>query len=291
MQNVHSEDALNFLIEMLLAVPGPGLGQAKARQTRAQGSDIWIDLVGAQYWQARSVNFNSLSQDEKEPHIAPFYDAAWELCRRGVLRPAAAVPAGQSAVNHIGARENAAPFFGDGYSLTLWGREWIRKAASERAAMPSDPSRLSEVLGQFKPLFGSGYAQRAVEAVSDWRTGNFLSACTMAGAAAESILLATAIAKSKDEPHVLNQYRSARGRTNVMKAVTAGVQPSIGDRFNSALGVLAYWRDEAGHGTASAIGEIEAHEALSRLLRLAQFTSDNWSVLTAQQPQGAGTGA
>ena len=193
MQNVHSEDTLNFLIELLLAVPGPGPGQAKARQTRAQGPDIWIDLVGAQYWQANSVNFNSLSQDEKEPYIAPFYDAAWELCRRGVLRPVAAEPAGQSAVNHIGARENAAPFFGDGYSLTLWGREWIRKA-SERATMPSDPSRLSEVLGQFKLLFGSGYAQRVVAAVSDWRTGNFLSACTMAGAAAESILLATAIA-------------------------------------------------------------------------------------------------
>lgn len=221
-----------------------------------------------------------MSQDEREPYVAPFYDAAWELCRRGVLRPAAAVPAGQSAANQIGQRINAAPFFGDGYSLTAWGREWVGKAASERATLPSDPGRITEVLQQFKALFGEGYAQRAAEAVSDWRTGNYLSACTMAGAAAESILIAVAIAKSKNEPKVLSEYRTSRGRTNVIKLVTAGTATGLGERFTNALGILAYWRDEAGHGTASTIGEIEAHEAISRLLRLAQFTSDNWPALT-----------
>jgi len=277
---LHFEDAVNFLIEELAKIPEAGPGQTSARQQRAYGSDVWIDLVSRQYWDSRGIQISNMSQDEIEPYVAPLYDAAWELCRRGVLRPAAAVPAGQSSANQIGQRINAAPFFGDGYSLTAWGREWVRKAASERTTMPSAPGRLTEVLHQFKVLFGEGYAQRAAEAVSDWRTGNYLSACTMAGAAAESILIAAAISKSEDEAKVLSEYRTSRGRTNVIKLVTAGTATGLGERFTNALGILAYWRDDAGHGTASTIGEIEAHEAISRLLRLAQFTSDNWAALT-----------
>jgi hypothetical protein len=146
--------------------------------------------------------------------------------------------------------------------------------------MPSDHGRITEVLQQFLTRFGNGYAQRAVEAVADWRAGNYLSACTMAGAAAESVLLATAIAKSKDEQAVLAEYRTAAGRSRVVKRVTAGVASGVGERFNNALGVISYWRDEAGHGALSNIGEVEAHEAILGLLRLARLTSDNWAALT-----------
>jgi hypothetical protein len=79
----------------------------------------------------------------------------------------------------MGVRTNAAPFFGDGYSLTAWGRGWVKVAAAERGIMPSSPSRITEVPHQFTHLFGQGYAQRAAEAVADWQTGNYLSACTM----------------------------------------------------------------------------------------------------------------
>jgi hypothetical protein len=279
--HVHIDDALNYLIQHLAKTPEPGIGEAHAREQRAHGSDIWIATVSTAYWHNRERTINQMSQDEKESYLAPFYDAAWELCRRGVLRPAAAMPDGQSSASHIGPRVNAAPFFGDGYSLTAWGREWVQKAASEHGVMPTDPSRISEVLSQFQSLFGDGYAQRAAEAVSDWRTMNYLSACTMAGAAAESILIAVVIAKTRDEKKVLSEYQSSRGRNRVIKRVIAGSTSVVGERFNNALGILSFWRDEAGHGIASNIGEIEAHEAISRLLRLARFTSDNWAALTA----------
>ncbi len=207
-----------------------------------------------------------MAQDDKEPYIAPFYDAAWELSRRGVLRPGATVPAGQASGNQIGQRLPSAPFFGDGYSLTAWGRAWVQRVASERAMMPSDRSRITEVLHQFRTRFGEAYAQRAAEAVADWRGRNYLSACTMAGAAAESVLIATAIAKSKDEQAILAEYRKTAGRSRVIKRVTAGVTSGIDERFNNALGLLTYWRDEAGHGTPSNIGEVEAHEAILGLL-------------------------
>jgi hypothetical protein len=42
----------------------------------------------------------------------------------------------------------------------------------------------------------------------------------------------------------------------------------------------AHWRDETAHGIASNVSEIEAHEAIARLLRFAQFTCDNWNELT-----------
>ena len=281
MPNLHFEDALNFLIDQLAQVPASGAGQARARQQRAHGSDIWIDHVSREYWRSQGQALDSMSQDEKEPYSAPFYDAAWELSRRGVLRPAAALPDGQEAANHIGQRINAAPFFGDGYSLTTWGRSWVKAAVAERPVLPSSPSRMTEVLHQFTHLFGKGYGQRAAEAVADWQTGNYLSACTMAGAAAESVLIAVAIQKTGDEARVLSEYLSSSGRRRITKLVRANVANNVGDQFEHALGILSYWRDAAGHGTASSIGEIEAYEAISRLLRLARYTSDNWQILTA----------
>ena len=280
MESLHFEDALNFLIGELSKVPAAGDGQAQARQGRAHGSDIWVDDVSTKFWKSRGVVLAGMTQDEKEAYSAPFYDAVWDLARRGILRPAAAVPDGQSATNQMGARVNASPFFGDGYSLTAWGRSWVQAAAVDRLLMPSSPIRITEVLTQFKQRFGDGYAQRAAEAVADWSAGNYLSACTMAGAAAESILIATAVAKSKDEEKILKEYLGASGRGRVIKHVTGNVKSEVAARFNDALGILSYWRDDAAHGLASHIGEIEAHEAISRLLRLARFTSDNWAALT-----------
>lgn len=280
MTTIHADDALNFLISALAKLVDPEIKRAQTRQQRAQGSDIWILFVAAEYWGARGKSIINLSQDEQEPLVAPFYDAAWTLCRRGVLRPGAAVPGGQVG-QQIGQLHCAAAFYGDGYSLTGWGRDWVRKTAAGRIIMPQDGSRITEVLQQLRNRFGDGYTQRAGEAVSDWSTGNYLSACVMAGAAAESILLATAIAKTKDEPKVMSEYHRASGRRHVINLVTGNTGKAIQDQFNSALGILSYWRDDAGHGMASTIGEIEAYEAISRLLRLAQFTNDNWTALTS----------
>jgi hypothetical protein len=281
MMSLHIEDALNFLIEQLAKISAAAPANAVARQRVAHGSDVWINDVCDKYWQTQGQMVADMAQDDKEPYVAPFYDATWELCRRGVLRPGAAVPAGQTSGNQISQRVPSAPFFGDGFALTAWGRGWVLAAASERTLMPSDHGRIVEVLHQFRTQFGDGYTQRAAEAVADWRAGNYLSACTMAGAAAESVLIATAIAKSDDEQGVLAEYRTTAGRSRVIKRVTAGVTPGISERFNNALGLLTYWRDEAGHGTPSNIGEVEAHEAILGLLRLARLTSDNWAALTA----------
>jgi hypothetical protein len=79
---------------------------------------------------------------------------------------------------------------------------------------------MSEVLSGFVPRLGPGFGQRAVEAVRTYRTANYLAACAMAGAAAESILLAAAIAKSGDEAKILKMYDNAGGRSRVTTYVT-----------------------------------------------------------------------
>jgi|SRR5271163_1071581 len=93
----------------------------------------------------------------------------------------------------------------------------------------------------------------------------------MCGAGAESILLAAAISKSGDGKAVLMTYRAASGRRKVVESVAGQAKPTIAEPSRSATGLLSYWRDEAARGLASAISEIEAHEALARLLRFAQF--------------------
>jgi hypothetical protein len=104
----------------------------------------------------------------------------------------------------------------------------------------------------------------------------------MCGAAAEAILLAVAVAKSQDEKAVMASYRTANGRRKVIDVIVGQARQPIADPFRSATGLLIYWRDDAAQGLASTVSEIEAHEALARLLRFAQFVTDNWDELTAR---------
>jgi hypothetical protein len=113
------------------------------------------------------------------------------------------------------------------------------------------------------------------------RNGNYLAACVLAGAAGESILLAVAIAKTQDEPKILKDYASAGGRGRVTKLVVSTLKGSVARTFEAALQVLHYWRDDAAHGMATTISEVEAYASLTQLLRLAQFCSDHWVELIA----------
>jgi hypothetical protein len=113
--------------------------------------------------------------------------------------------------------------------------------------------------------------------------GANLAACAMCGAAAESIVLAIAIAKTGDEGAALKTYLAHQGRKRTIDSIIHGARAGIADAFKAATDLLSYWRDEAAHGTASEISEIEAHTALARLVRFAQFACDNWTALTDRQ--------
>ena len=59
-------------------------------------------------------------------HLIPFYDAAWDLCRIGVLRPGVFAPVGQEM----------AAAFGDQFVITEFGREWLQAAQHQTRAGP-----------------------------------------------------------------------------------------------------------------------------------------------------------
>jgi len=152
-------------------------------------------------------------------------------------------------------------FQGDGFSLTEFGRGWVQIAAEHP---PSDPSRFSEVLQPFIGRFGEGFAQLSAEAARCYRTTNYLACCVMAGAAAESILLAVAISKMPgDEGRVLAQYRSAQGRKRITDLITGELRQGLAEQFVTACGILSFWRDEAAHGTRTTKTEGEAQASLA----------------------------
>lgn len=266
------DEALDILVKHCAHV-SPSLAAATGQNASSVrnstcGNDVWIAAVVQNYWARAGIGFSELTSS----HVLPFYDAAWELCRIGVLRPGQNAPMGQG---------QGAVFSGDGYSITDFGHAWL---SNPERRTSGDPSRMSELFASFVEGYGPGFEQRANEAIRCHRTSNYLAACVMAGAAAESILLAVAITKVGDEAKVLKDYASAGGRARVTKLVVSGLKGPTARTFEAGLHVLHYWRDDAAHGMATTITEVEAYASLTQLLRLAQFCSDNWAELTALAP-------
>jgi hypothetical protein len=177
---------------------------------RRFGCDLWIHEVAQNSW--RDMSAASFKPHEYAPtdvHAA-FYDAAWYLCRIGVLRPGMALPRGAGT----------AAFSGDAFALTMTGMAWI-KNFDRQSSFPLDPGRFNSIISQFQPRFGDGFAQRISEAYGCYRNGNNLACCAVVGAACESILLAMAIKKKGNADEALKLYLSAQGRRKVMDLIAS----------------------------------------------------------------------
>ncbi len=194
-----------------------------------------------------------------------FYAAGWELCRRGILRP---------GVREYGAQVTEQGSAGSGYSITPFGRQWLAEADRDDY-VPTEPGRFAQLLSQYRERFGDGYHERAQEAVRCYGAHAYLACCAMSGAAAESILLAMAIAKS-DEAGVLKQYMAAAGRRRVENIVIGKVREQLRAEYHGYTSLLKYWRDAAAHGRFSEVTDNESYTSIALLLRFAMFANDNW---------------
>ncbi|SFV25801.1 hypothetical protein SAMN04488557_0144 [Hyphomicrobium facile] len=81
-------------------------------------------------------------------------------------------------------------------------------------------------------------------------------------------MLATAIAKTGDEEQVLRVYSGREGRRQVTKLVTVGQKAHIVQTFETFMGLLSYWRDDAAHSRPTALELANADEAMRQLLHL-----------------------
>jgi hypothetical protein len=90
----------------------------------------------------------------------------------------------------------------------------------------------------------------------------------MAGAAAESILLAAAIAKTGEEAEMLKTYEAPGGRARVTAFVVGQATNSVQRQFEAALHILHYWRDDASRGRQTTIAVAACSHQERKLDRL-----------------------
>jgi hypothetical protein len=152
--------------------------------------------------------------------------------------------------------------------------------AAEGEYTPAELGQIYAIVMKSEALFEPGYHYRAKEAVRCHQASCYLACCAMCGAAAESILVAAAVAKSKDRDGTLKEYSAAGGRGRLENRLVGNKDKTLQESFRAYLSILKYWRDASVHSDATEIGEDEAFVALLLLMRFGILVSDNWDTLT-----------
>lgn len=260
---INEEDAFHIIVRHLRDGRRPD-------DASSYGYDLYIPAVIYRYLRSDMgvlQPYNTQLVEELSPH---FYAAAWELCRRGIVRPG--VRAHGQQVTNDGSG-------GNGYSITPSGRRWLLEAGGYEY-VPIQPGRFAGILDSFTPKLGQTFRDRSQEAIKCYNALAYLACCAMCGAAAESIILTLAIEKTKDRDKILRDYESAGGRGRVENLLIGQQQKAFQEEFRGLSSLLKYWRDASSHGKRSGIGDNEAYTSLAMLLRFAQFSTDKWLDLT-----------
>ncbi|MCP4367311.1 MAG: hypothetical protein GY797_04230 [Deltaproteobacteria bacterium] len=140
--NMNLEDAANLLIQWMRN-PYPG-----ARSS--YGYDVYLPSMILSHLQTQGVP--QREQEQLLPGLIPhFYAAAWELCRRGILRPGVHSYLAQSTEDG-----NA----GNGYSITPFGKKWLSESDLDDY-VPTEPGRFASMLEEYRDRFGQGFHERA----------------------------------------------------------------------------------------------------------------------------------
>lgn len=238
------------------------------------GYDIYVPSLIRVYTEQKRIDHFEI--DKALAKFSPlFYNAAWEFCRRGIIRP---------GISEYGAQDTPDGSAGNGYSITTFGQQWLSESTLDDF-VPTEPERFAQMLEPYKGRFGVNFHQRVQEAIRCYGAHAYLACCAMCGAAAESVLLAATIAKTKDEAKVLATYRSTSGHNKIENLLIGQAGSSVKEEFKSYHALLKYWRDEAAHGHSSKISESEAYTALAMLLRFVMFIDNRWSELTSTHQQ------
>jgi hypothetical protein len=260
---ISEEDAFNFIVQCLKQSPDGG--------DQTYGYGLYLTRVMERFMHEVRNSKEDIRRFYKELS-EPFMSAAWTLCRRGIIRP---------GVREFGAQDTGEGSAGGGYSLTPFGRMWLKEAGNKYEYVPTEPGRFAQLLERIAPRFGDGFKQRAQEAVRCYGAHAYLACCAMCGAAAESVYLAIAIQKIGDKEQAEKEYLSGRGR--IEAKLVGNLPDQLKTEFRGYTTLLKYWRDATAHGMASEIDDAQAFTSLAYLLRFAQFASDRWDELT-QKP-------
>jgi hypothetical protein len=140
---LHIDDAANFLVDVLRRPRNSAYG--------SYGYEVYLPNVLFAYLtevEKTPDHLSSVRDSGRARELSPiFYDTAWDLCRRGILRPSVKAFGGQSVGE------------GEGYSITGLGRSWLDEGPSDTLIM--EPGRLFQIwLVDWEPVFCSGPMKR-----------------------------------------------------------------------------------------------------------------------------------
>lgn len=258
---VSEDEAYNFLV-------------ASFPENINAGSDVSVSKVISQYLNRLKPPSPTGGMVQYELDMVtnswPFYNAASRLCSRGILA--------QKPTRVDGTKYTT---IGDYFTITEYGSKWFSRRSQYDCA-PAEYGRFTQLLSNHSARLGPGYDSRSKEAISCYRAQTYLACCVMCGAAAESIILALAIAKKGDAEEVLKGYCSSGGRGRIEKLLMVNQDGHIIKNLPNYTSLINDWRDVAAHGSNTYVGEEEAFTALLLLLRFARFADERWDSLTNQ---------
>lgn len=269
-----TEEALLYLVKFLRK---GSRGFFEPTEATDYGYDVFmLNPMRAYYREVRRADLMQAANDLEQ--LAPvFLDAAWELCRRGILRP------GVRTWNVQSTDSGSAGF---GFSVTPFGRAWLSEAEHD-TFVPTEPERFGQLLAPYRSRFGGGFHQRAQEAIRCYGAHAYLGCCAMCGAASESVILALATAKLGEE-EALKTYLGSNGRSRLETRLIGQVNDRLKRDYQALTILLKYWRDDSAHGQETSIADNEAYASIAMLLRLAAFVDDSWETFVGNKgPQGA----
>jgi hypothetical protein len=256
------DDAMSYLIQWLR--------QGRRPESTQYGYDVYIPNVIRDFLVERGRSADEISSSSELSSLSPYFlAAAWEIARRGIIRP---------GVRSIGEQAPSDGAVGAGFSITPFGHTWLSESDGD-GYVPTEPGRFSRMIQPYSSRFGAEFQQRAQEAARCYGAHAHVACCAMCSAASESILISTAIARHGEEA-VLAVYRSGRGRARVENMVIRQAPDDLAREFRGFRTLLKHWRDSATHGAPAHIGDNEAYMSLAYMLRFAQFVDTNWTELT-----------
>jgi hypothetical protein len=157
------EDAVLYTVSLLRN------GNASA-DVAQYGYDVYMPAVVRHYVRSRQLDPEREAGHKLKIQLSGlFFDAAWELARRGIIRP---------GVRTMGLQSTDEGGAGAGFSITPFGRKWLAED-TEDIWVSTEPDRFAEMISPFRTRFGEGFHSRAQEAVRCYGAHAYLACCTM----------------------------------------------------------------------------------------------------------------
>lgn len=105
------------------------------------GYDLYLPVFIAWWVEEQDPRIEQLPKQRRIRDLfGPFANAAWDLCRRGVLRP---------GIRDFGGQETGEGSAGNGFTVTSFGRKWLSEADLD-TFVPTEPDRFAGMLEPFR---------------------------------------------------------------------------------------------------------------------------------------------